>query len=251
MQASIDFDGTLTGSIAGGGGGGSDVSITPTYHQGTKIADYSIDGNEGAIYTPEIEISKNVLSGVKICEIEGVEIFAPSYGYINTLGDSNVDQIGGFSQGANVTPVNVKRVLYTNDVSNGEKIGSLSVGDTSYNVYQKPNTNINYTTTEQNTGRKWIDGRDIYQISFEESFLQGWTKTISNDSIKVVSIDAYAIYETSGVLQYVQLPYYYTNNDRCLVYVRNGVVAVDSVASFFQSYTKISCTIQYVKVVIQ
>ena len=137
MQASIDFDGTLTGSIAGGGGGGSDVSITPTYNQGKKIADYSIDGNGGAIYTPEIEISKNVLSGVKICEIEGVEIFAPSYGYIDTLGDSNVEQIGGFSQGANVTPVNAKRVSYSNNVSNGETIGVLSVGDTDYSIKQK------------------------------------------------------------------------------------------------------------------
>lgn len=162
MQASIDFDGTLIGSIAGGGGGGSDVSITPTYNQGTKIADYSIDGNEGALYIPEIEITKYVNSGVKICEINDVEIFAPSCGYIDTLGDSNVEQIGGFSQGANVTPVNVKKVLYTNDINNGEKIGSITVGDTSYNVYQKPNTHINYSTTKQKTGRKWIDGREIY-----------------------------------------------------------------------------------------
>lgn len=167
MQASIDFNGTLTGSIAGGGGGGgSEVTITPVITEGTKIADYSIDGNEGAIYTPEMEISKNVLSGVKICEIEGVEIFAPSYGYIDTLGDSNVEQIGGFSQGANVTPVNVKRVSYTNDVSNGEKIGSLTVGDTSYNVYQKANVNINYSTTEQDTGKKWVDGKTIYVQTF-------------------------------------------------------------------------------------
>ena len=163
MQASIDFDGTLTGSIAGGGGGGSDVSITPTYNQGKKIADYSIDGNEGAIYIPEIEITKYVNSGVKLCEIEGVEIFAPSCGYIDTLGDSNIEQIGGFSQGANVTPVNVKRVSYTNDVSNGEKIGSLTVGDTSYYVYQKSNATINYSLTEQDTGKKWVDGKTIYQ----------------------------------------------------------------------------------------
>lgn len=164
MQGSINFDGTLYGSIAGGGGGGSsDVSITPTYNQGTKIADYSIDGNEGAIYTPEIEITKYVSSGVKICEIEGVEIFTPSCGYIDTLGDSNVEQIGGFSQDANVTPVNVKRVLYTNDINNGEKIGSLVVGDTSYNVYQKANASINYSLTEQDTGKKWVDGKTIYQ----------------------------------------------------------------------------------------
>ena len=180
MQASIDFDGTLTGSIAGGGGGGSDVSITPTYNQGTKIADYSIDGNEGAIYTPEIEITKYVSSGVKICEIEGVEIYCPSYGYIDTLGDSNVEQIGGFSQGTNVTPVNVKRVSYTNDVSNGEKIGSLTVGDTSYNVYQKPNVNINYSLTEQDTGLKWVDGKKIFQKTvYATSQIQLTTSTWS------------------------------------------------------------------------
>lgn len=247
MQASIDFDGTLTGSIAGGGGGGSDVSITPTYNQGTKIADYSIDGNEGAIYTPEIEISKNVLSGVKICEIEGVEIFVPSCGYIDTLGDSNVEQIGGFSQGANVTPVNVKRVSYTNDVSNGEKIGSLTVGDTSFNVYQKPNVNINYSLTEQDTGKKWVDGKTIYQrtayataqtylnnsawstISWNSSFdnvaylieavqhgvspnsYQQIRFTADSGTIKAASVDSYSYPPTLESNQYVT--FYYTKTE--------------------------------------
>lgn len=36
-----------------GGSGGSTVLITPTVSTGTKIADYSIDGNEGALYAPE------------------------------------------------------------------------------------------------------------------------------------------------------------------------------------------------------
>jgi hypothetical protein len=204
MQASIDFDGTLTGSIAGGGGGGSDVSITPTYHQGTKIADYSIDGNEGAIYTPEIEITKYVSSGIKLCEIEGVEIFAPSCGYIDTLGDSNIEQIGGFSQGANVTPVNVKRVSYTNDVSNGEKIGSLTVGDSSYNIYQKPNSNINYSTTEQNTGRKWIDGRYIYQKTFAKQITittanRTWYEILSSVELTEINCDIILNYDNSYI----------------------------------------------------
>lgn len=34
------------------GGGGSDVSITPTLQSGTKIADYEIDGVSGALYAP-------------------------------------------------------------------------------------------------------------------------------------------------------------------------------------------------------
>lgn len=248
MQASIDFDGTLTGSIAGGGGGGADVTITPAYNQGTKIADYSIDGNEGAIYTPEIEISKNVLNGVKICEIEGVEIFAPTYGYIDTLGDSNVEQIGGFSQGANITPVKVKRVSYTNDVSNGEKIGALTVGDTSYNVYQKPNTNINYSTTEQNTGRKWIDGREIYQRTVEINGNYQGLATIDTDvssSYDIISVSGFIRYIIGNVSylvmvgQYAKFPYD----------INNGYYQLKLDLSSQTIQIDIKMTITYVKVV--
>ena len=35
-------------------GSGTDVTITPALESGTKIADYSIDGTEGALYTPTI-----------------------------------------------------------------------------------------------------------------------------------------------------------------------------------------------------
>lgn len=229
MQASIDFDGTLTGSIAGGGGGGSDVSITPTYNQGVKIADYSINGNEGAIYTPEIEITKYISSGVKLCEIEGVEIFAPSCGYIDTLGDSNVEQIGGFSQGANVTPVNVKKVLYTNDINNGEKIGSLTVGDTSYNVYQKANSILDYSTTDQNTGVKWIDGKDIYRkvlvvnnippdsfsgvLISNVDYLYCGGLTLYDSGDKVYSPSSISMYNYQGVGTYYASFYKDNNND--------------------------------------
>ena len=265
MQASIDFDGTLTGSIAGGGGGGgSDVSITPTYNQGTKIADYSIDGNEGAIYTPEIEISKYVSSGVKICEIEGVEIFAPSCGYIDTLGDSNVEQIGGFSQGANVTPVNVKRVSYTNDVSNGEKIGSLVVGDTEYAVKQKKANVINYSTTEQNTGRKWIDGRDIYQKTFVKQLTltsndRTWYEILSSVELTEINCDTILNYDNSYV-NYVNIntEIYNFNYSSVLgnvgamlgVYQNKSLNKVEAcIASMGTGTHDIIITIQYVKAV--
>lgn len=39
-------------SPLGGGGGGSDVTITPTVTIGTKIADYSIDGEVGELFAP-------------------------------------------------------------------------------------------------------------------------------------------------------------------------------------------------------
>lgn len=45
-------DGSFTISSSGGGGGGSVVEIVPTLATGTKIADYSIDGDTGALYAP-------------------------------------------------------------------------------------------------------------------------------------------------------------------------------------------------------
>ena len=247
MQASIDFDGTLSGSIAGGGGGGgSDVSITPTYNQGTKIADYSIDGNEGTIYTPEIEITKYVSSGVKICEIEGVEIFAPSYGYIDTLGDSNVEQIGGFSQGANVTPVNVKRVSYTNDVSNGEKIGSLTVGDTSYNVYQKQSSNIIVDNNEKVIGT-WF-GETCYEKTINITVVPPYSSiNLSNLNIKdVVNFGGIAKASNGNTIplgysigegsQYLQTSF---EKNTSTLYINMG--------SGLSAYSNVYTTIQYTK----
>ena len=245
MQASIDFDGTLIGSIAGGGGGGSEVTITPVITEGTKIADYSIDGNEGAIYTPEIEISKNVLSGVKICEIEGVEIFAPSYGYIDTLGDSNVEQSGGFSQGANVTPVNVKRVSYTNDVSNGEKIGSLTVGDTSYNVYQKASSNIIVNNNEKIIGT-WFD-ETLYEktiVIHNESIVnRNMTITTIDSTFRVKNWKAFAI--DSGINY--PIPYVGGSANASLYFCNDGRVEFTTTNATFGAGSDFYITIQYTK----
>lgn len=85
MQGSINFDGTLSGSIAGGGGGGSEVTITPVLTSGTKIADYTIDGNSDSLYAPdagsEVTITPNYNSGFKVADysIDGVagRLYAP------------------------------------------------------------------------------------------------------------------------------------------------------------------------------
>ena len=54
MIGSVNFDGTLSGSInAGGGGGGSTVVITPVVTEGTKIADVTVDGAKKDLYIPD------------------------------------------------------------------------------------------------------------------------------------------------------------------------------------------------------
>lgn len=52
IRGNLSTHGNMRGNMYRGVGGGSTVEITPTYNSGTKIADYSIDGEEGEIYIP-------------------------------------------------------------------------------------------------------------------------------------------------------------------------------------------------------
>lgn len=48
---------SIQGELYRSGGGGSTVEINPVYSTGTKIADYEINGVEGGIYIPKINIT--------------------------------------------------------------------------------------------------------------------------------------------------------------------------------------------------
>ena len=172
MNGSINFDGTLSGSIAGGGGGGSVVKITPIVTEGTKIADYSIDGAAGELYAPEagdtVEVTPTHNVGDKVADIEvnGVNkaLYSQSYGYANDMHDTHSETIGGLQKGSNITPIMVKAVSYEDQAgADSETVGVLSVGDTDYAVKQKKTNILDYSTTEQATGVRWIDGKMIYR----------------------------------------------------------------------------------------
>lgn len=147
MQGSINFDGTLSGSIAGGGGGGgSEVTITPVLTEGTKIADYTVDSSSGSLYAPEagdkVDVTPTLNAGDKVADIDvnGVNkaLYSQSYGYANDMHDTNSETIGGLQKGSNITPIMVKAVSYADQSGvDGETIGVLSVGDTEYAVKQK------------------------------------------------------------------------------------------------------------------
>lgn len=53
IRCDLSSSGNMRGNMYRGIGGGSDVEITPSYNSGIKIADYSIDGEEGEIYIPD------------------------------------------------------------------------------------------------------------------------------------------------------------------------------------------------------
>lgn len=52
IRCNLTSSGNMRGDMYRSGGGGSVVTIDPVYNSGIKIADYSIDGEDGEIYTP-------------------------------------------------------------------------------------------------------------------------------------------------------------------------------------------------------
>lgn len=257
MNGSINFDGTLSGSIAGGGGGGgSEVTITPVLTEGTKIADYSIDGASGELYAPEagdtVEVTPTLNIGDKVADIEinGVNkaLYSQSYSYANDMHDNNYETIGGLQKGENITPIKVKAVSYSDQSgAGGETIGVLSVGDTDFTVKQKKSNIINYSLTEQDTELLWYDGRHIYQKTFEISI----TSTTVNISTSDLDIDIMisVVGVSVGAANQICVPYYQTPNYyQCVGYDKgnNNIVVIsgNNVASYYgTSYI----TIRYVK----
>ena len=93
----------FTGTVSGGDEGGSTVAIQPTLSQGTKIANFSIDGIPGELYAPnnqyELPIaSADTLGGIKvganlsIDEETGVLSASAAPSDIEDLSDVNVDE---------------------------------------------------------------------------------------------------------------------------------------------------------------
>lgn len=57
IRCDLSTQGNMRGNMYRSGGGGTVVTIDPVYNSGIKIADYSIDGEEGDIYIPTISIT--------------------------------------------------------------------------------------------------------------------------------------------------------------------------------------------------
>lgn len=143
MDGNINFIGSLSGSIdeGGGGGGGSTVTITPTYSSGTKLADYTIDETSGAIFVD--------LSNYPTNEEIASNHFTKSEVNTMLLADRQYEDLT-FQRRDEMSSYQPKLTAGANISIDANNIISASGGS------------WNYSTSEVNTGQKWIDKKDIY-----------------------------------------------------------------------------------------
>lgn len=179
MQGNIDFSGTLSGSIAGGGSGGSEVTITPTLQSGTKIADYSIDETTGSLYAPAPEsLPSTIVTKALRKYNDDTQTKIMTVTTLDTENDQEVSQ--------DIYAPSPVQCWYIPEATGQDVlIGKFTYGEVTQNVYipnfQSPLTagtgiditnNVisctasgsswDFSTSEVDTGQKWKDGKNIF-----------------------------------------------------------------------------------------
>lgn len=167
--------GTIKGTIYRGGGGG--VTDYNALSGKPQINDVTIEGNHSGNYyslmdTDDIDI-------IKITDIQrgnnyGITLFGTNYGIINMdFAQNESGLVPGYSS------ADAGKILSTN--------GWIDA----------PNGTVNFSTTEQKTGQKWIDGKDIYFITYTISSISGnpsdWVTLATKNDIDMF-IDYSAIF---------------------------------------------------------
>lgn len=234
MQGSINFDGTLSGSIAGGGGGGSEVTITPTLQSGTKIADYTIDETSGSLYAPTPEALPGTIVTKalrKYNDTSQTKIMT-----VTTLDTSNNQEVS-----QDIYAPSPVQCWYTPGLEQDYLIGQFTYADVTQNVYipdfQRPLTagsnitidvdnvisassgsGIDYSTSEQDTGILWTDGRHIYQ--------------------KTIVINNFSFSNQAGAFYYgsINVSDYISNCDMIWVDVMHSFIDISGVVRNFVFY---------------
>lgn len=256
MNGSINFDGTLSGSIAGGGGGGgSEVTITPVLTEGTKIADYSIDGTAGELYAPEagdtVEVTPTLNVGDKVADIEvnGVNkaLYSQSYGYANDIYDVNSETIGGLQKGSNITPVKVRAVSYADQSgTGGETIGVLSVGDTDYTIKQKK---ANIIDSNEKVIGTWFN-ETCYEKTINITVVPPYS-TIDLSSLNIKDVVGFSGIAKASNSDTIPLGYSIATDSQYLMpaFEKATSTLYISMGSGLSDYSNVYITIQYTKVV--
>lgn len=87
----------------------------------------------------------------------------------------------------------------------------------------------NYSTSEVNTGQKWVDGKDIYcKVYSNIQLTNGADVTIDANfgtDKNIIRFEGAAKYTSGSEVQYVSLGNYLTGNDKVIPHIVNGVLS--------------------------
>lgn len=189
----------------GHGGGGSNVSITPTLSTGTKIADFEIDGQTGELYAPTGGGGNaNIWTGTQ-AELEEVFDELEEGTQINITDDEQEVVEGGtiYSEEEQVIglwtdnkPLYQKTLIITSASIAGNTTIDITQQLSSLNIESLVATESFITCTSAGHVYKYSD-ESVARVSIEDDTSYGLTLTISSGTITNVTIDVTLKYTKS------------------------------------------------------
>lgn len=150
---------------------------------------------------------------------------------------------GGLGNGGGTTDY---EELENKPAINGvELIGDQSGHDLGLALLTDIPQTIDYSTAEQNTGIKWIDGKDIYCRTFTDTFTTGnlIITTITPSLSNIIKAEGFIYYQPNN--QWLAIPYG-EGSDCVAVLSKNDDIIIYSTNSM-SSYSKYILTVYYTK----
>lgn len=137
-------------------------------------------------------------------------------------------------------------VEVTQVVSSGTKIASVKVDNETTDLYA-PDGKINYSETEQNTGLKWIDGKDIYvkTISGTSTTDTGISKEYA--IVKMDTLYEYNVSDSAFIGNGAYMGISSTGSANPLLYIEKGTTNYEITRGGSGTYSKCEIIIYYTK----
>lgn len=184
-----------------------------------------------------------------VCEITPQTVQLTPQEVNSLLGQNNISADTG-----DIDIVYVKASAPIQPNPTGEPTATLSKLGIEGTVFEVPSGGggssggINYSTTEQRTGQKWIDGKDIYQITIPNISISSQNMQTDLTSLSIDNvIDYKAVYRSSSIGMQL-LNEYNDGTDRLSTQIFSNKFRTLCTAWFTSSGFVASYTIQYTKI---
>lgn len=231
-MSNIQGRGLLHGVLSRGGGGG--VTDYNQLSSKPQINDVTIEGNHDGGYYGLIDSA----------DIEVTEIYEIGYGsnYDINLNGASVHVTNKIFKGATNSANGAKGLVPAPAAGSVGKILSNE------GWVDPPSTLSDYSTTAHKTGRKWIDGKDVWEQSFTGTLTSASQTLILGDldyiPDTIITQIGQALYAPTH--QWLTLPYVYPSNSTTVALLNvNGSQRV--VTANFSQYTTVVVTTEFTR----
>ena len=148
----------------------------------------------------------------------------------------------GFEEAVSGSTVEVTQV-----VSSGTKIATIEIDGEETDLYTPEIGTINYSEAEQNTGIKWIDGKDIYFKTISGTSTSDTGISKEYEIVKMETLYEYNVSDSTFIGNGAYMGISSTGSANPIIYLEKGTTNYEITRSGSGTYSKSEIIIYYTK----